>query len=88
MLAPRLDVTGRSVGADAFGWAIAACSSRAAMLKSSRVLCPIIDIGNHAYKGAANTEVRGTLGGAVELVEARAVHRRSKAQLRWGVHVV
>jgi len=73
MLAPRLDVTGRSVGADAFGWAIAACSSRAAMLKSSRVLCPIIDIGNHAYKGAANTEVRGTLGGAVELVATKPI---------------
>ena len=64
---------GVSVGADALGWAIAACSSRAAMVGSERVLCPIIDIGNHAPKGAANTEIRATLGGALELVCTRPI---------------
>ena len=59
---------GLAVGADAFGWAVAACSSRAFRVGGGeRVLCPIIDLGNHAPKGEANCEVRGTLGGAVEL---------------------
>ena len=66
--------SGLSVGADAFGWALAAASSRAARLQGGqRGLVPIIDIGNHAYKGAANCEVRGTLGGTIELVALREI---------------
>jgi hypothetical protein len=54
---------GVAVGADALGWAVAACSSRAyAVSGGARVLCPIIDLGNHAPKGEASCEVRGTPG--------------------------
>ena len=76
-LAPRSGgeaFCGLSIGADAFGWAVAACSSRAFKVGGGeRVLCPIIDIGNHAAKGVANCEVKGTLGGAVELVALRDI---------------
>ena len=54
---------GVTVGADALGWAVAACSSRAyAVSGGARVLCPIVDLGNHAPKGEASCEVRGTAG--------------------------
>ena len=49
---------GLSVGADALGWAVAACSSRAFRVGGERVLCPIIDIGNHAPRGVANCSAR------------------------------
>ena len=63
---------GLTVGADALGWAVAASSSRAFALGGrDRVLCPVIDIGNHAPKGEASCELRGTRGGAVELVATR-----------------
>lgn len=63
---------GLTVGADALGWAVAASSSRAFALGGrERVLCPVIDIGNHAPKGEASCELRGTRGGAVELVATR-----------------
>ena len=66
--------SGLEVGPDAFGWAVAACSSRAFRVGGNeRVLCPVIDLGNHAPKGEANTELRGTLGGAVELVACRPI---------------
>ena len=52
---------GVTVGADALGWAVAACSSRAyAVSGGARVLCPIVDLGNHAPKGEASCEVRGS----------------------------
>jgi hypothetical protein len=63
---------GVAVGADALGWAVAACTSRAYAVKGgARVLCPVIDVGNHAAKGQASCEVRGTLGGGLELVAVR-----------------
>jgi len=65
--------SGRSASADALGWAIAACSSRAALVGSQRVLCPIIDVGNHRAKGDANCEIRATQGGALELVATRPI---------------
>ena len=64
---------GVGVGADALGWAIAASSSRAFKIREQRVLCPLIDIGNHASRAEANCEVRGTQGGAVELVAVRDI---------------
>ena len=66
--------SGYTVGADAFGWAIAACSSRAFMVGGgARVMCPLIDIGNHAPSQEANCEVKGSLGGALELVARRDI---------------
>lgn len=65
---------GVTVDADAFGWAITACSSRAFMVSDgARVLCPVVDLGNHAPKGEASCEVRGTAGGAIEVVALRAI---------------
>jgi len=69
---------GVAVGTDALGWAVAACSSRAyAVRDGARVLCPIIDLGNHAPRGQgrgeASCEVRGTAGGAIELVALRSI---------------
>ena len=57
------------------GWAVAACSSRAIVVRGERVLCPLIDLGNHAAKGEATCEVRVAAGGAVELVALRDVAR-------------
>ena len=37
------------------------------------MLCPVIDLGNHAPKGEASCEVRGTAGGAIEVVALRAI---------------
>lgn len=67
--------SGLRVDADAYGWANAACSSRAFRIggDGERALVPIIDLGNHAPKGAANCDVRGTLGGRVELVANRPI---------------
>ena len=64
---------GVTVGADGYGWAIAACSSRAISLGGQRGLVPVIDLGNHASKGVANCNVKGTLGGRVELVANRPI---------------
>ena len=63
----------RAVGADAFGWAIAACSSRAFSIGGVRTLCPLVDVGNHASKEDANCEVRGTAGGGLEVVARRPI---------------
>jgi hypothetical protein len=64
----------RAVDANAFGWAVAACSSRAFRVGGgARALCPIIDLGNHAPREEATCEVRGTLGGKVELVAKRGI---------------
>ena len=65
--------SGLRVNADAFGWAIAACSSRAFLVGGERALVPMIDMGNHQPKGLANCDVKGTLGGKLELVANRDV---------------
>ena len=65
--------SGRRVDADALGWAVAASSSRALKIRDRRVLCPLIDLGNHAPEGIANCAVKGTLGGRVELVAQRDI---------------
>lgn len=63
--------SGVEVGTDAFGWAVAACSSRAFLVGDERSLVPVIDLGNHAPRGEASCEVRRASGGAVELVALR-----------------
>lgn len=74
--------SGRSIDANGLGWAVAACSSRASRVvggsgggaDAGRVLCPLIDMGNHAAKGVANCELRErALGGAVELIATREI---------------
>ena len=65
---------GRHIDADAFGWAVAASSSRAVRVDGHpRLLCPFIDLGNHAAPGAASCELRGTQAGGVELVALRDI---------------
>eukprot|EP00325_Prymnesiales_sp_UTEX-LB-985_P004136 CAMPEP_0174707194 /NCGR_PEP_ID=MMETSP1094-20130205/9775_1 /TAXON_ID=156173 /ORGANISM="Chrysochromulina brevifilum, Strain UTEX LB 985" /LENGTH=335 /DNA_ID=CAMNT_0015905539 /DNA_START=16 /DNA_END=1021 /DNA_ORIENTATION=- len=65
---------GLTISADALGWAVAACSSRAFRVGGGeRVLCPIIDLGNHAPAPQANCHVRGTLGDKVELVVTKEI---------------
>ena len=63
---------GVNVGADAFGWAIASCSSRAFLVGGERELVPVIDLGNHAARGCANCEVAAA-SGRVELIVQRPV---------------
>ncbi len=76
---------GRAVDADALGWAMAACSSRAIRVGGGeRALCPLIDLGNHATKGVANCEVRGTLGGALQLVAVSAIRMGEEVTFSYG----
>lgn len=77
--------SGFSVGADAFGWAVAACSSRAFLVSGGeRVLCPLIDVGNHASFDDANCEVKGNLGGALELVARRDIQLGEEVTFCYG----
>ena len=72
--ASKPEFSGLSVTSDAFGWAVATCTSRASSVGGERVLCPIIDLGNHAPSGEANCEVRGdALSGRVQLVALRDI---------------
>ena len=70
--------SGRRVDADALGWAVAASSSRALKIRDRRVLCPLIDLGNHAPEGIANCAVKGTLGAVSSLWRSATLPRAKR----------
>ena len=66
--APADAFSGQAVDVDAFGWAVAACSTRGLQLgDGARVLCPLIDLANHANHGTANCEVCADADGTIHL---------------------
>lgn len=68
----------------AYGWALAACSSRAFLVRGERALVPVIDLGNHRPGAEANCQVRGTLGGSVELVACRSIQEGEEVTYCYG----